>query len=468
MINLFSFIPEILILSLILISLLIGLFYKSSKNILTGINSIGFLFIAYLFISFGDSFEGTESLLKDFNVIILSKIIIALFTSIYLLLINKSLVNESIYRYEFLLFILFATLGSFVLISSDNFLTAFIGIELQSLSLYLMAAFNTKNSQSNEAGIKYFSLGALSSGFLLFGISMVYFDNASIQFSEIKNVTYFTEIGLTLIIIALFFKVSAAPFHIWTPDVYEGSPTPVTGFFATAPKVAAACLFGRVVHDAFGAAISDWQQIMAFLSFVSMFLGAIAAIGQTNIKRLMAYSSIAHMGFALLGLSSGTQEGVQALLIYMAIYVTMNVGVFAFILNMERDGQPITDIRSLGLYSRVEPLRAAALAVLMFSLAGIPPLVGFFGKLYVLKAAINAGMTWLAISAVVASVIGAFYYLRIIYFMYFGEEVEKMSGKMPFLHKFALYGATLIMLFGAINLFGIESVAADAAVSLFK
>jgi NADH-quinone oxidoreductase subunit N len=255
---------------------------------------------------------------------------------------------------------------------------------------------------------------------------------------------------------------------MWTPDVYEGSPTPVTGFFATAPKVAAACLFGRVVHDAFGAAISDWQQIMAFLSFVSMFLGAIAAIGQTNIKRLMAYSSIAHMGFALLGLSSGTQEGVQALLIYMAIYVTMNVGVFAFILNMERDGQPITDIRSLGLYSRVEPLRAAALAVLMFSLAGIPPLVGFFGKLYVLKAAINAGMTWLAISAVVASVIGAFYYLRIIYFMYFGEEVEKMSGKMPFLHKFALYGATLIMLFGAINLFGIESVAADAAVSLFK
>ena len=209
MINLFSFIPEILILSLILISLLIGLFYKSSKNILTGINSIGFLFIAYLFISFGDSFEGTESFLKDFNVIILSKIIIALFTSIYLLLINKSLVNESIYRYEFLLFILFATLGSFVLISSDNFLTAFIGIELQSLSLYLMAAFNTKNSQSNEAGIKYFSLGALSSGFLLFGISMVYFDNASIQFSDIKNVTYFTEIGLTLIVIALFFKVSA-------------------------------------------------------------------------------------------------------------------------------------------------------------------------------------------------------------------------------------------------------------------
>jgi NADH-quinone oxidoreductase subunit N len=199
-----------------------------------------------------------------------------------------------------------------------------------------------------------------------------------------------------------------------------------------------------------------------------MFLGAIAAIGQTNIKRLMAYSSIAHMGFALLGLSSGTQEGVQALLIYMAIYVTMNIGVFAFILNMERDGQPVTDIRSLGLYSRVEPLRAAALAALMFSLAGIPPLVGFFGKLYVLKAAINAGMSWLAISAVIASVIGAFYYLRIIYFMYFGNEVDKMTGKMPILHKIALYGATLIMLIGSINLFGIESVAADAAASLFK
>ncbi len=350
----------------------------------------------------------------------------------------------------------------------------YMGLELQSLALYVVASFRRDSIRSTEAGLKYFVLGALSSGLLLYGASLVYGFSGTTNFAGISETINDGDLGLGMLFglvflsVGMAFKVSAAPFHMWTPDVYEGSPTPVTGFFATAPKVAAACLFGRVVHDAFGAAVSDWQQIIAFLSFVSMFLGAIAAIGQTNIKRLMAYSSIAHMGFALLGLSSGTQEGVQALLIYMAIYVTMNIGVFAFILNMERDGQPVTDIRSLGLYSRVEPLRAAALAALMFSLAGIPPLVGFFGKLYVLKAAINAGMSWLAISAVIASVIGAFYYLRIIYFMYFGNEVDKMTGKMPILHKIALYGATLIMLIGSINLFGIEAVAADAAASLFK
>jgi len=358
---------------------------------------------------------------------------------------NGSFINDGYARFAKVI-ILFGS-ASMLLLSQDylekNKLFKF---EFPIL-MYVVASFRRDSIRSTEAGLKYFVLGALSSGLLLYGASLVYGFSGTTNFAGISetindgNLGLGMLFGLVFLSVGMAFKVSAAPFHMWTPDVYEGSPTPVTGFFATAPKVAAACLFGRVVHDAFGAAISDWQQIIAFLSFVSMFLGAIAAIGQTNIKRLMAYSSIAHMGFALLGLSSGTQEGVQALLIYMAIYVTMNVGVFAFILNMERDGQPITDIRSLGLYSRVEPLRAAALAVLMFSLAGIPPLVGFFGKLYVLKAAINAGMTWLAISAVVASVIG---------------------------HKFALYGATLIMLFGAINLFGIESVAADAAVSLFK
>ena len=322
--------------------------------------------------------------------------------------------------------------------------------------------------------MKYFVLGALSSGLLLYGASLVYGFSGTTNFAGISETIHSDGLGmgmlfgLVFLCVGMGFKISAAPFHMWTPDVYEGSPTPVTGFFATAPKVAAAGLFARVVHDAFGGAVADWQQIVAFLSFISMFLGSIAAIGQTNIKRLMAYSSIAHMGFALLGLSSGTQEGVQALLIYMAIYVTMNVGVFAFILNMERDGQPVTDIRSLGLYSRSEPIRAAALAALMFSLAGIPPLVGFFGKLYVLKAAVNAGLAWLAIAGVIASVIGAFYYLRIIYYMYFGDEVEPMTGKMPIIHKVALYGATLIMLLGAVNLFGIEPIAADAAASLFK
>jgi len=274
--------------------------------------------------------------------------------------------------------------------------------------------------------------------------------------------------GIVFMCCGLAFKVSAAPFHMWTPDVYEGSPTPVTGFFATAPKVAAMALFARLLFDGFGAAVSDWQQILAFLALVSMFLGAIAAIGQTNIKRLMAFSSIGHMGFALMGLAAGTVQGVQAMLIYMAIYVAMNIGVFAFILNMEKDGRPVMDIKALGLYSRVEPARAAMLAVLMFSLAGVPPLVGFFGKWYVLIAAVDAGLTWLAIAGVIASVIGAFYYLRIIYLMYFGEPADALDGKMPFVHFAALSASAFVMVFGVINLFGVEEIAAAAAATLLQ
>ena len=274
--------------------------------------------------------------------------------------------------------------------------------------------------------------------------------------------------GMVFLLAGFAFKVSAAPFHMWTPDVYEGSPTPITAFFATAPKVAAMALFARVVHDAFGGITEDWQQVVALLSVVSMFLGAIAAIGQRNIKRLMAYSSIAHMGFALMGLAAGTTFGVQAMLIYMVIYVVMNVGTFAFILSMERDGVPVTDIDSLQMYSTREPMKALAMLVLLFSLAGVPPLVGFFGKLYVLRAAYDGGLAWLAIAGVIASVIGAFYYLRIVYFMYFGEEREGLdTGSNPVLWT-CLMASAAIMVFGVINLFGIESFAAAAAASLVE
>ena len=235
--------------------------------------------------------------------------------------------------------------------------------------------------------------------------------------------------GLVFMLAGLAFKVSAVPFHMWTPDVYEGAPTPVTAFFATAPKMAAMGLFARVVHDAFGGVIGDWQQIVALLAVLSMFLGAIAAIGQTDIKRLMAYSSITHMGFALMGLAAGTEQGVSAMLIYMAIYVTMNIGTFAFILSMERDGRHITDISSLNAFATKEPTKALALLVLMFSLAGVPPLVGFFGKYAVLLAAVDAGLSWLAILGVIASVIGAFYYLRIVYYMYFGEPAKGSTAR---------------------------------------
>jgi NADH-quinone oxidoreductase subunit N len=224
----------------------------------------------------------------------------------------------------------------------------------------------------------------------------------------------------------------------------------------------------RVLMDAFAGAVADWQQILAFLSLASMFLGAFAAIGQRNIKRLMAYSSITHMGFALMGLAAGTEVGIQALLIYLTIYIVMNVGVFAFILNMEKDGKPVTDIYALGLYSRREPARAAALAVLMFSLAGVPPLVGFFGKFYVLVAAIDAGLIWLAIAGVVAAVIAAYYYLRIVYLMYFGDQAEGLDGQMPVLHGAFLAGSALVMVFGVVNLFGIDAVAATAAATLVR
>ena len=275
-------------------------------------------------------------------------------------------------------------------------------------------------------------------------------------------------VGLVFLISGMAFKVSAAPFHMWTPDVYEGAPTPVTAFFATAPKVAAIILFTRIVFDAFGEIIADWQQIVSFLAVASMFLGSIAAIGQKDIKRLMAYSSIAHMGFALVGLASGSLAGVQSLLIYIAIYVIMNIGTFAFILSMEREGKSINNISALNMYSKVNPLRALALMILMFSLAGIPPMLGFFGKFYVLKAAVDAGMAWLAILGVIASVIGAFYYLRIIYLMYFGEETEKLDGSMSTFGWMTLMVSALVMIVGVVNLFGLERIALSAASTLLN
>jgi NADH-quinone oxidoreductase subunit N len=254
---------------------------------------------------------------------------------------------------------------------------------------------------------------------------------------------------------------------MWTPDVYEGSPTPVTAFFATAPKMAAMGLFARVMHDAFGGAVGDWQQVIAFLAVLSMFLGSIAAIGQSNIKRLMAYSSIAHMGYALMGLASGTALGVESMLVYMAIYVTMNVGTFAFILSMERNGTPVTDIKSLSNLSSYSPGRAFSLLVLMFSLAGVPPMLGFFGKLYVLRAAYEGGLAWLAVAGVVASVIGAYYYLRIVFFMYFGEEAEELDAPRNPILSGLLVGSAVVMIAAVLlNMFGIDGAAAAAAASL--
>jgi NADH-quinone oxidoreductase subunit N len=402
------------------------------------------------------------------------KVLILFGASAALLMSEDYLRRANLLKYEFPILIVFSVVGMMTMVSAGDLIVLYMGLELQSLALYVIAAFRRDSVRSTEAGLKYFVLGAFSSGLLLYGASLVYGYSGTTAFEGIATIAGEGRLSLGLLIGLVFmaagmaFKVSAVPFHMWTPDVYEGSPTPVTAYFATAPKVAAAAMFARVLYDAFGGAVADWSQILAFLAFASMFLGAVAAIGQRNIKRLMAYSSISHMGFALMGLAAGTEQGAQALLIYLAIYVAMNVGVFAFILNMEKDGKPVTDIAALGLYSRVDPARAAALAVLMFSLAGVPPLVGFFGKFYVLLAAVDAGLVWLAVAGVIASVIGAFYYLRIVYLMYFGEAVEGLDGRMSPLHWGFLGASSLAMIVGIVNLFGVESIAAQAAATLFQ
>lgn len=400
-----------------------------------------------------------------------AKIVILLSAAAILVLSQDYMTRNGLFRFEYPILVTLAVVGMMMMVSAGDLMALYMGLELQSLSLYVVAALRRDSVKSTEAGLKYFVLGALSSGLLLYGCSLVYGYSGTTLFAGITEaasggVGLGLLFGLVFVAAGMAFKVSAAPFHMWTPDVYEGSPTPITAFFATAPKVAAMGLFARVVHDAFGAAVSDWSQIIAFLSVVSMFLGAIAAIGQRDIKRLMAYSSIAHMGFALMGLAAGTAAGVQAMLVYMTIYVVMNVGTFAFILSMERDGQAVTDIDALQNYSKHQPGQALAMLVLLFSLAGIPPMVGFFGKFYVLQAAVDAGMAWLAVAGVVASVIGAFYYLRIIYYMYFGEERDALDNAMPLVGRALLMGSAAIMVLGVVNLFGIEGPALLAAEAL--
>jgi NADH-quinone oxidoreductase subunit N len=400
-----------------------------------------------------------------------AKVIILLSAAAVLLLGREYMERRGILRFEYPLLVTLATVGMMVMVSAGDLMALYMGLELQSLALYVVASLRRDSAKSTEAGLKYFVLGALSSGLLLYGASLTYGYAGTTLFSGIIEAAQGQAplgllLGLVFVLAGLAFKISAVPFHMWTPDVYEGAPTPITAFFATAPKVAAMALVARVVHDAFGGVVGDWQQVLAALSLLSMFLGGIAAIGQTDIKRLMAYSSIAHMGYALMGLAAGTAFGVQAMLIYMAIYVTMNVGTFAFILSMERDGRPVTDIASLNMYSKAQPGRALAMLILLFSLAGVPPLLGFFGKLYVLRAAYEGGLAWLAVAGVIASVIGAFYYLRIVYYMYFGEEGQGLeTGRSPVQWVFLMVSAA-VMLVGIINMFGVETMAQAAAATL--
>jgi NADH-quinone oxidoreductase subunit N len=339
--------------------------------------------------------------------------------------------RERMERFEYAVLLLFATLGMMLMISANDLISLYVGLELQSLALYVVASFQRDSLRSTEAGLKYFVLGALSSGMLLYGASMVYGFSGTTSFTALAAAFVGPVppetgliVGLVFVIAGLAFKISAVPFHMWTPDVYEGAPTPVTAFFAAAPKIAAMGLLVRVVTQPFGDLAAQWNQVIVSISIASMILGAVAAIGQTNIKRLMAYSSIGHVGYALVGLAAGSPEGVRGVAIYLAIYLVMNVGTFACILAMRRRDKMVEEIADLAGLSRTRPALALALAVFMFSMAGIPPLAGFFGKLYVFLPAIQEGLYGLAVIGVLASVVGAFYYLRIVKVMYFDEPAE--------------------------------------------
>jgi NADH-quinone oxidoreductase subunit N len=336
-------------------------------------------------------------------------------------------------RFEFPVLVLLATTGMLMMISANDLIALYVGLELQSLALYVVAAFQRDSARSSEAGLKYFVLGALSSGMLLYGASLVYGFTGSTGFDDIalavqpSGANIGLIFGLVFLMAGFAFKISAVPFHMWTPDVYEGAPTPVTAFFAAAPKLAAMALTVRVLITAFPAVTLEWRQIVVFLAIASMALGSFAAIGQTNIKRLMAYSSIGHMGYALVGLAAGTTEGVQGVIIYLAIYLAMTLGTFACILAMRRDGRMVEDIDQLSGLSSTSPLMAFLLAMLLFSLAGVPPLAGFFAKFYVFLAAIHAGLYALAVIGVLLSVVGAYYYLRIVKIMYFDAPAERFE-----------------------------------------
>jgi NADH-quinone oxidoreductase subunit N len=355
-------------------------------------------------------------------------------SAVTILMSRDYLRTEKQEKFEYAILILLSTTGMLMLISAADLIALYLGLELMSLALYVLAAIDRDSVRSTEAGLKYFVLGALSSGMLLYGASLIYGFTGTVSFTGIAKAAEHGGIGLVFGLVFLFagfcFKVSAVPFHMWTPDVYEGAPTPITAFFAAAPKVAGIAMFVRTTIVAFPGITTQWQQIVVFVAIASMALGAFAAIGQRNIKRLMAYSSIGHMGFALVGLAAGTAEGVQGVLVYMAIYVAMTLGTFACILSMRRDGRLVEEIGDLAGLARTNPAMALFLAMLLFSLAGIPPLAGFFAKFYVFLAAIKAGLFALAVIGVVLSVVGAYYYLVIVKIMYF-DEPAKAFAPMP-------------------------------------
>jgi NADH-quinone oxidoreductase subunit N len=428
--------PEIMLTVGAMVLLMVGVFRKSSIQIVD-LGAIALLLVAAVItigVPNGSTFGGSF-VVDDFARFL--KLLVFVGSAAAIVMSLDYLAVERQQKFEYSVLILLSSVGMGMLISAADLIALYLGLELMSLALYVVAASNRDSLRSTEAGLKYFVLGALSSGMLLYGCSLIYGFTGNVSFAGIAKASSEGGIGLIFGLVFLFvgfcFKVSAVPFHMWTPDVYEGAPTPVTAFFAAAPKVAGMAIFARATISAFPGIVPQWQQIVVFVAIASMALGAFAAIGQRNIKRLMAYSSIGHMGFALIGLAAGTPEGIQGVLVYMAIYLTMTLGAFAVILAMRRPEGMVEEISDLSGLARTNAPLAFFLALLLFSLAGIPPLAGFFAKYYVFLGAIKAGFYTLAVIGVLASVVGAYYYILIVKIMYFDDPVkgfEPMPGEL--------------------------------------
>ncbi len=441
--DLLLILPELIVAVGALALLLVGAYRGEGSTRLVGIGAVGILVVALYLVACktGDAktlgFHGmvvTDGFGRFMKVLVLIGAAVAIPMSGDFF---RRLDSE---RFEYPILIMLATVGMMLMISANDLITLYVGLELQSLALYVLAAFLRDDLRSTEAGLKYFVLGALSSGMLLYGASLIY------GFSGTTNFTVLAEgmakaggagasigliVGIVFLVAGLAFKVSAVPFHMWTPDVYEGSPTPVTAFFAAAPKVAAMALFLRVMVSPFAAATAQWQQIIIFVSLASMLLGAFAAIGQSNMKRLLAYSSIGHVGYALVGLAAGGEQGIRGVLIYMTIYLIMTLGIFGVLLVMRKDGKPVESIADFAGLGRTNPWLAFVTAGFMFSLAGVPPLAGFFAKFYVFISAIEQGLYTLSVIGMLSSVVSAFYYLRVVKVMYFDAPVGQIETPLP-------------------------------------
>ena len=453
MTNLALVFPEIFLSLSIMFLLILGVFKKNSSKLIQNISLI--ILLVTSVITLNETLGIQETLLFNSSVVIdylssFMKIVTLLAAFLVLVISSNYLKTLKIFKIEYPILILSSVLGMMIMISSNDLIVFYMGLELQSLALYVLATFNRDQLKSSEAGLKYFVLSALSSGLLLYGCSLIYGFTGSTNFNIIANQLnsneYAITFGIVFILVGLAFKISAVPFHMWAPDVYEGSPTSVTLFFTMVPKIAALTVFIRFLYVPFLNLIDQWQMILIFLSIASMLFGAIAAIGQTNLKRLIAYSSIGHVGYTLAGVATGSNDGIQNSVIYITIYILMNLGLFSCLLMMKRNNKYFEDIEDLSGLSKNHPLMSLSLLVILFSLAGIPPLAGFFAKFYIFKSVLEQSMYFLAIVGLLSTVVAAFYYLRIIKIMYFDKEKEKYDTDHSLWLKFSLMFSTLLIL----------------------